>query len=92
MLIFLPTSLIYLLYHPLVELAMRGRTPGKRMAGVRIVNRQGGTPSSLAILIRNGFRLIDCLPVSVRRRAEHHDFQCPAVAVRGHGSRYAPGP
>ena len=32
------------------------------MAGVRIVNRQGGTPSTLALLIRNAFRLIDSLP------------------------------
>jgi uncharacterized RDD family membrane protein YckC len=61
--VFMPVTLIYFLYHPVVELAMRGRTPGKRMAGVRVVNRQGGTPSSLAILIRNAFRLIDCLPV-----------------------------
>lgn len=58
----LPALAIYFLYHPLVELAMRGNTPGKRMAGVRIVNRQGGTPSTLAILIRNAFRLIDSLP------------------------------
>lgn len=57
-----PALAIYFLYHPLVEVAMRGRTPGKRMAGVRIVNRQGGTPSVLALLIRNAFRLIDCLP------------------------------
>jgi uncharacterized RDD family membrane protein YckC len=61
--VFMPVTLIYFLYHPVVELAMRGRTPGKRMAGVRIVNRQGGTPSSVALLIRNAFRLIDCLPV-----------------------------
>ncbi|HTV79250.1 MAG TPA: RDD family protein [Steroidobacteraceae bacterium] len=59
---FFPALLIYFLYHPVLELAMRGRTPGKRMAGVRIVDRQGGTPSSLALLIRNAFRLIDCLP------------------------------
>jgi uncharacterized RDD family membrane protein YckC len=61
--VFMPVALIYFLYHPVVELAMRGRTPGKRMAGVRIVNRQGGTPSSLALLIRNAFRLIDSLPI-----------------------------
>jgi uncharacterized RDD family membrane protein YckC len=61
--VLLPAMLIYLLYHPVLELVMRGRTPGKRMAGVRIVDRQGGTPSSLALLIRNAFRLIDCLPV-----------------------------
>jgi uncharacterized RDD family membrane protein YckC len=59
----LPALLIYFLYHPLLELVMRGRTPGKRMAGVRIVNRQGGSPSALAVLIRNAFRLIDSLPV-----------------------------
>ncbi|MGC1459532.1 MAG: RDD family protein [Steroidobacteraceae bacterium] len=59
----LPAMAIYFLYHPLVELVMRGRTPGKRMAGVRIVNRLGGTPSTLALLIRNGFRLIDSLPL-----------------------------
>ena len=58
----LPALAIYFLYQPLAELAMRGRTPGKRMAGVRIVNRQGGTPSTLALLIRNAFRLIDSLP------------------------------
>jgi uncharacterized RDD family membrane protein YckC len=57
-----PALAIYFFYHPLVEVAMRGRTPGKRTAGVRIVNRQGGTPSTLALLIRNAFRLIDSLP------------------------------
>jgi len=57
-----PALAIYFLYHPLVEMAMRGRTPGKRMAGVRIVTRQGDTPSILALMIRNGFRLIDSLP------------------------------
>jgi uncharacterized RDD family membrane protein YckC len=59
----LPPAAIYFLYHPVLEMVMRGHTPGKRMAGVRIVNRQGGTPSILAILIRNAFRLVDCLPV-----------------------------
>jgi len=59
----LPAAAIYFLYQPLLELVMRGRTPGKRMAGVRLVNRQGGTPSTLALLIRNAFRLIDSLPL-----------------------------
>jgi uncharacterized RDD family membrane protein YckC len=61
--VFMPAMLLYFLYHPVLELVMRGRTPGKRMAGVRIVDRHGGTPSSLALLIRNAFRLIDCLPI-----------------------------
>lgn len=58
----LPAAAIYFLYHPVVELVMRGRTPGKRIAGVRIVNLQGGTPSTLAVLVRNAFRLVDSLP------------------------------
>lgn len=63
LLIGLPSSIIYFLYHPILELLMHGQTPGKRMAGVRVVNREGGVPSTGAILIRNMFRLIDSLPV-----------------------------
>lgn len=58
----LPALSIYLLYQPGVELAMRGRSPGKRMAGVRLVTRGGGTPGVAALLIRNVFRLVDSLP------------------------------
>jgi uncharacterized RDD family membrane protein YckC len=58
----LPAFGIYFLYHPVIEIALRGRTPGKRIAGLRIVTRQGGTPSVGALLIRNLFRLIDSLP------------------------------
>jgi uncharacterized RDD family membrane protein YckC len=58
----LPATVIYFLYHPILEVVMRGRTPGKRMAGVRLIARSGGTPSSGALLIRNVFRMIDCMP------------------------------
>lgn len=54
--------LIYFGYHPVLEVAMRGRTPGKRMAGVRIVSRTGDIPGVGALLLRNVFRLIDSLP------------------------------
>ncbi len=57
-----PALAIYFLYHPVLEVAMRGRTPGKRMAGTRIVTREGATPSAGALLMRNLFRLIDSLP------------------------------
>jgi uncharacterized RDD family membrane protein YckC len=60
----LPASIIYFLYHPILEVAMRGRTPGKRMAGVRILSRDGGPPSTAALLLRNIFRLIDSLPAT----------------------------
>ena len=58
----LPASAIYLFYHPVLEILMRGSTPGKRMAGVRIVTRTGDIPGVGALLIRNVFRLIDSLP------------------------------
>jgi uncharacterized RDD family membrane protein YckC len=60
----LPAAIIYFLYHPVVEVMTRGRTPGKRMAGVRILGRDGGQPSTTALLLRNVFRLIDSLPAT----------------------------
>ena len=41
---------------------MRGRTPGKRIAGVRLVTREGDIPGVGALLLRNVFRLLDSLP------------------------------
>jgi uncharacterized RDD family membrane protein YckC len=58
----LPPLLFYVFYHPVLEVAMRGRTPGKRMAGARIVTLEGATPGAGALLMRNVFRLIDQLP------------------------------
>ena len=58
----LPISVLYFLYHPVLELLLRGTTPGKRIAGARIVTREGATPGSAALLIRNVFRLIDTVP------------------------------
>lgn len=61
--VMVPAALTYLFYHPVLEPLMHGRTPGKRMAGARIVTLEGGTPSTGALLMRNVFRLIDSLPV-----------------------------
>lgn len=58
----LPAAAIYFLYHPLLEIAMQGRTPGKRMAGIRIVTERALTPDAGALIIRNVFRLVDSLP------------------------------
>ncbi len=58
----LPAGAIYLLYHPILEIVMDGRTPGKRMAGIRIVTKDGGSPDVTAHLIRNVFRFVDQLP------------------------------
>lgn len=58
-----PAAAIYLLYHYVLELLLRGRTPGKRLAGVRLVSRDGGVPSAGALLLRNVFRVFDSLPL-----------------------------
>jgi len=60
--VWLPAVVIYFLYHPILEVAMHGRTPGKRIAGVRIVTRTGDIPGVGALLLRNVFRLIDSMP------------------------------
>ena len=60
--IFLPALIAYLFYHPVLEIVMRGRTPGKRIAEVRLVTTQGHIPAAGSLLVRNIFRLIDSLP------------------------------
>jgi uncharacterized membrane protein SpoIIM required for sporulation len=60
---FLPGVLIYGLYHVILEPAMRGRTPGKRMAGIRVLTPEGVVAGTSALLIRNVFRIVDSLPV-----------------------------
>ncbi len=62
MIMLIPAGAIYFLYHVVLEIAMAGRTPGKRMAGVRLINLQGRSPSVGAVLLRNLFRLVDSLP------------------------------
>ena len=59
----LPMAVLYFLYHPVLEVLMRGLTPGKRTAGVRIVTLEGAVPGTGALLMRNLFRLIDSLPM-----------------------------
>jgi uncharacterized RDD family membrane protein YckC len=61
--VLLPMGIIYFGYHPILEIAMRGSTPGKRMAGVRIVTRTGDIPGPGALLLRNVFRLVDSMPM-----------------------------
>jgi uncharacterized membrane protein SpoIIM required for sporulation/uncharacterized RDD family membrane protein YckC len=58
-----PAAAIYFLYQAVLEIAMHGRTPGKRMAGLHIITRDGGAPGIGALLTRNVFRLIDSLPL-----------------------------
>jgi uncharacterized RDD family membrane protein YckC len=60
----LPSLAIYFLYHPVLEILMQGRTPGKRIAGLRLLKRDGSVPGIGALLIRNVFRLVDSLPIA----------------------------
>lgn len=59
----LPAAGIYTLYHVVLEIVMHGRTPGKRMVGVRLVTRIGSAPTVAAHLVRNVFRLVDSFPL-----------------------------
>jgi len=59
-----PPAAIYFLYHPVLEVATRGSTPGKRMAQLRIVSRDGGAPGVGSLLTRNVFRLVDSFPIA----------------------------
>lgn len=61
-LLVLPSTAIYLFYHPVLEFYMKGRTPGKRIAGIRIITSDGETPGLGPIVVRNLFRLLDSLP------------------------------
>jgi uncharacterized membrane protein SpoIIM required for sporulation/uncharacterized RDD family membrane protein YckC len=58
-----PATLIYFLYHLILEPLMAGRTPGKRMAGVRILTPEGHVPTAGALITRNVFRIIDSMPL-----------------------------
>jgi uncharacterized RDD family membrane protein YckC len=44
-----------------LEIAMRGRTPGKKMVGLRVVSRNGGTASAGSLAARNLLRPVDFL-------------------------------
>lgn len=60
--VLVPAGAIYALYHLVLEILMRGRTPGKRLAGIRIVTVDAQEASILAHIIRNLLRILDSLP------------------------------
>jgi uncharacterized membrane protein SpoIIM required for sporulation/uncharacterized RDD family membrane protein YckC len=61
-LVLAPPLAIFFLYHVVLEILMAGQTPGKRLAAVRIVARDGRTATVGSLLVRNVFRVIDSLP------------------------------
>lgn len=44
-----------------LEVALGGRTPGKKVVGLRVVGREGGSPSTGALILRNLLRSPDLL-------------------------------
>jgi uncharacterized RDD family membrane protein YckC len=49
-------------YYVLFELLWQGQTPGKRLAGVRVLRDDGGPAGGAAVVVRNLVRVIDFLP------------------------------
>ncbi|MEO8064735.1 MAG: stage II sporulation protein M [Pseudomonadota bacterium] len=59
----LPATIIYFCYHLILEPLMAGRTPGKRMTGIRVLTLEGRAPTLGPLITRNIFRLVDSLPI-----------------------------
>jgi len=57
-----PATAIYFLYHLVLEPLLAGRTPGKRMTGLRVLTPEGLVPSTGALVTRNVFRIVDSMP------------------------------
>jgi uncharacterized RDD family membrane protein YckC len=55
--------LINIAYDILFEVLASGRTPGKRMNGIRVVGEKGEPVTFVASSIRNLMRLVDMLPI-----------------------------
>lgn len=60
--LFLLLGLLFGLYKMLFEALWNGQTPGKRMAGIRVVRTNGMPVTFLQSLIRNLMRIVDYLP------------------------------
>jgi len=90
-------GLILLAYHFVGE-AARGQTPGKQLAGVRVVGLDGMPAGAGAIAIRTLLRIVDSLPVlyllglvvvlaTGQRRQRIGDLAARTQVVRASGAR-----
>lgn len=73
-------------YFAALEIAMDGRTPGKLLAGLRVVSHRGGRASAGAMLVRNLLRTLDVLVglvlMAIDRRARRlGDFVAGTLVV-----------
>lgn len=64
-LLLLAVWLLFYFYYVLFEVAWEGQTPGKRLAGLRVLDRSGRPASAGALVIRNLVRLVDSLPMPI---------------------------
>jgi len=55
--------LFYIVYFILAEGITGGRSPGKRLVGIRVIRDDGTAAAALDIIVRNVLRLVDMLPV-----------------------------
>ena len=53
---------IFIGYHVLFESFLAGKTPGKYIAGIRVIKNDGSRLSTLDALIRNVLRIVDMFP------------------------------
>jgi uncharacterized RDD family membrane protein YckC len=58
--------LLRIFYFPVTELAFRGATPGKRILGLKVIDRHGGPLKPEAIVVRNFMREVEVfVPLTV---------------------------
>ena len=85
-------ALVMLAYDVAFEAFAGGRTPGKRMSGLRVVRASGRPVDPTASVIRNAVRLVDGLPLSylptivsivvTRRNQRPGDLAADTVVIR----------
>lgn len=55
--------ILILLYHVIFEIILKGRTPGKILLHIHVIQENGQILTAVPAILRNLFRLVDLLPV-----------------------------
>ena len=50
-------------YYIVFELVWNGQTPGKRLAGIRVIRSDGNAAGAIEVIVRNLVRVVDFLPL-----------------------------
>ncbi len=96
----LGTFLITVGYFPIFEIYLRGRTPGKKVMGLEVIDADGRRLAANAVIIRNMARLVDFLPelmllgglvaLADRWHRRIGDFAAQTVVIRHRRSALPP--